>query len=148
MSDSLPTRAAHPDDAEELAALLAELGYPDNEPDAVRHRLATWGDGGHGRVLVADDGGRVAGVVAVAMLPYFERDGCWARIVAIVVGEAWRGMGVGRLLIEAAEEAARERGCVAMEVTTARYRVRAREFYRTLGFEDRCDRSARFIKTL
>jgi len=148
MADSLPTRAARPDDAEELAALLAELGYPDNDPDSVRRRLATWADGDHGRVLVADDDGRVAGVVAVAVLPYFERDGCWARIVAIVVGEAWRGMGIGRLLVDAAEEAARERGCVAMEVTTARYRVRAREFYRTLGFEDRCDRSARFIKSL
>jgi GNAT superfamily N-acetyltransferase len=148
MRASLPTRAAGPDDADELAALLAELGYPDNDAAAVRARLATWADGGHGRVLVADDDGRVAGVVAVAVLPYFERDGCWARIVAIVVGEQWRGMGVGRLLIEAAEEAARERGCRAMEVTTARYRVRAREFYRTLGFEDLCDRSARFFKTL
>src|SRR5689334_15782889 len=141
MPASLPTRAARPDDAEELAALLAELGYPDNDAAGVRNRLATWADAGHGQVLVADDDGRIAGVVAVAVLPYFERDGCWARIVAIVVGEEWRGMGIGWLLIEAAEEVARARGCVNVEVTTARYRVRAREFYRTLGFEDRCDRS-------
>ncbi|SRR6266540_6987231 len=138
------TRAARPDDAEEVTALLAELGYPDNTAADVRGRLSAWA----GQVYVAEDGGRVAGVVAVAILPYFERAGCWARIVAIVVGAQWRGKGVGRLLVGAAERAARERGCVAIEVTTARHRVRAQEFYRTLGFEDRCDRSARFMKTL
>jgi GNAT superfamily N-acetyltransferase len=147
MHATIPIRTARPDDAEEVAALLAELGYPDNTAEDVRRRLATWAERDHGRVLVADDDGRLAGVVAVAVLPYLERDGCWARLVAIVVGEAWRGTGLGRALIDAAEEAARDRGCVAMEITTARHRIRARDFYRSLGYEDGCDRSARFLKT-
>ena len=144
MGDTIDIRAARTDDAEEVTALLAELGYPDNTVEDVRARLSGWA----GRVLVADDAGRVAGVVAVAVLPHFERAGSWGRIVAIVVGDAWRGMGLGRLLVDAAEQAARELGCVAMEVTSARHRVRAHHFYRTLGFEDRCDRSARFLKSL
>ena len=54
------------DDATEVAALLVELGYPDNSVDDVGGRLAMWTQEAAGVVLIAEGGGQVAGAVAVA----------------------------------------------------------------------------------
>lgn len=93
-------------------------------------------------------GERIAGVLALAVIPYFERAGKWGRIVAVVVAGSCRGAGIGRRLMHAAERAALERGCIAMEVSSARSRGDAHAFYRSLGYEDWCDRGARFLKDL
>ena len=62
-----------------------------------------------------------------------EREGRWGRIVALVVSTACRGQGIGRQLAGAAEKAAGELGCIAMEVTSARSRTESHSFYRSLG---------------
>jgi hypothetical protein len=38
----------------------------------------------------------VVGIIAVAAIPYLEREGRWGRIVALVVSSACRGRGIGR----------------------------------------------------
>src|SRR5437764_2666474 len=77
-------RGARPDDAAEVAALLVELGYPDNGEAAVRRRLAIWEKEASGAVLVAERDGRVVGTIAVTAIPYLEREGRWGRLVALV----------------------------------------------------------------
>ncbi|MBO0771864.1 MAG: GNAT family N-acetyltransferase [Actinobacteria bacterium] len=141
-------RQARADDAEQVAALLTELGYPGNEPDEVRQRLAAWAQEAAGVVLVADRGGLVAGALALMTIPYLERGGRWGRIAALVVSASCRGQGIGRRLVEAAEAEAVGRGCVAMEVTSSRRRVESHPFYRSLGYQEWCDRSARYLKDL
>jgi GNAT superfamily N-acetyltransferase len=141
-------RRAWLDDAAEVAALLVELGYPDNSPDDVRRRLAMWAQEAAGVVLVAEGGGQVVGAVAVAAIPYLEREGRRGRIVALVVAAGRRGQGIGRRLVEAAEEAAGDLGCVTMEVTSARRRTESHPFYRSLGYEEWDGRSARYLKDL
>lgn len=141
-------RAAEPGDAPRVAALLAELGYPDNDADGVRRRLAAWADEPAGTVFVAEDDGRVVGAIAVAAIPYLEREGRWGRIVALVVAAECRGTGVGRRLVATAEDTARELGCVAMEVTSSLQRDGSHGFYRRLGYADQKDRSARYLKKL
>ena len=141
-------RLAQPGDAAQVAALLAELGYPDNRTEEVRRRLAMWERETAGLALVAERQGQVLGVIAVTAIPYLEREGRWGRIVALVVSSACRGQGIGRLLVDAAEEAAGELGCVTMEVTSRRSRTESHPFYRNLGYEDGCDRSARYLKDL
>jgi GNAT superfamily N-acetyltransferase len=54
------------------------------------------------------------GIVAVTAIPYLERDGRWGRIVALVVSASCRGLGIGRHLVQAAEIAASDLGCVAI----------------------------------
>lgn len=61
---------------------------------------------------------------------------------------AHRGLGIGGRLVEAAENAARERGCVAMEVTSARSRAESQPFYRSRGYQDRGGQSVRYLKDL
>ncbi len=99
-------------------------------------------------MLVATDGWQILGVVALAVIPYFERPGSWGRVVALVVDSQARGLGVGRRLLAVAEQAAWDRGCVCMEITSARRRTAAHAFYRSAGYADRCGESARFLKEL
>jgi GNAT superfamily N-acetyltransferase len=135
-------------DAPAVTALLVELGYPDNSVAGVHRRLVRWSRNAHGAVFVAELAGAVVGVVAVTAIPCLEREGNLGRIVALVVDESRRGAGIGRGLVAAAEAAALEMGCVSMEVTSSRRRIDAHAFYRALGYEDWCDRKARFVRDL
>jgi predicted N-acetyltransferase YhbS len=146
--NEISVRRARVDDAEQVASLLVELGYPDNDEADVRRRLEMWAMEESGAVLVADRDGRVVGTVAVSAIPYLEREGRWGRIVALVIAEECRGSGIGRRLVEAAEKAAADLGCVTMEVTSARGRTGSHPFYRSVGYADWGDRSVRYLKDL
>jgi GNAT superfamily N-acetyltransferase len=141
-------RPAAPGDAQQIARLLTELGYPQTAADQ-RPRLERWAADPHGRVLVAPGGaGDLAGVVALSVVPYLEREGAIGRIVALVVDARVRGRGVGRALIDAAQREAELLGCVTLEVNTQRHRDEARAFYRRLGFAEQTERSVRFMRAL
>jgi predicted N-acetyltransferase YhbS len=141
-------RLARPQDAAAIAALLTELGYPGSSAEQVRERLLRWAAAGNAAVLVAEHAGGLAGAVAVAAIPYFEHDGNWGRIVALVVAGQSRGLGIGRELVRAAEQAALGLGCVVMEVTSARSRDEAPAFYPAVGYQDSCPQNARYLKDL
>ncbi|TDD73511.1 GNAT family N-acetyltransferase [Actinomadura darangshiensis] len=145
---TLSVRQVRQDDAPRVNELFAELGHPENTDDEVTARLAHWNDSEDLLPLAAVHDGRVVGVIALAVVPFFERPGSWGRVVALVVDAQSRGLGVGRRLMEAAEEAARTRGCIRMEVTSARYRTDAQAFYPAIGYTDQCDKSARYLKNL
>lgn len=136
MAVAVSVRPAAVSDAAAVTTLLHQLGYPGNTEPEVRDRLSSWAASPSTCVLVAVVAGRVVGVVAVAAVPYLEKPGSWARIVALVVASDARGQGVGHRLVSAAEAAARDLGCVATELTSARRRVRAHAFYRANGYED------------
>jgi len=148
MPAEFSVRLAQPGDAAQVAALLVELGYPDNPAGEVRRRLVMWERETTGIALVAEHQGQVVGVIAVAAIPYLEREGRWGRIVALVISSECRGQGIGRRLADAAEQAAGKLGCVTMEVSSRRSRTESHPFYRNLGYEDCCDRSARYLKDL
>jgi ribosomal protein S18 acetylase RimI-like enzyme len=145
-------RIAGPRDADRVAGLLSALGYP-LEAGPAAARLLAWAAEAQGEVLVAeagaaDDGGAAVGVVAVHRVPYFERPGAFARVVALSVDAGQRRAGVGRRLMAAAERWAVAHGCVAVEVTSLRSREDAQRLYRALGYEDRCAESGRFMRSL
>jgi GNAT superfamily N-acetyltransferase len=126
-------RDAQAADAERIAGLLTQLGYP-TQPTAVEarlERLAIVGD----RVLVADLDGGAVGVAHLQVAPAIERDRPAAKIGALVVDAAYRGQGVGRALVQALEDEARARGCEVLFVTTAEHRHDAHAFYERVGLE-------------
>ncbi len=141
-------RPARDTDTPTVTALLTELGYPDNNEADVRRRLERWARHPEGAALVAESDDGVIGVVAVVAIPLLEKEGSGGRIVALVVDETQRGTGVGRELVAAAEAEAQRWGCDFMEVTSSRHRTGAHAFYRARGYEDRCERSARFVRQL
>jgi N-acetylglutamate synthase-like GNAT family acetyltransferase len=137
-------RDARPDDAAELAELLGQLGYP-AEADAVGRRLERLGASDVDRLLVAEAGGRIVGLVGVHVSHSLEYDRDAAKLSALVVDEGRRGTGVGRALVAAAEAEARARDCELLFLTTAERRTGAHTFYRALGFEET---GRRFAKVL
>ena len=140
-------RAVRREDAARLVVLLDQLGYP-TDLAAVHERLDYWLDDPSSSLVGADVDGELVGVAALHFIPMLEVTGRFARLVALVVDDRCRGQGVGRQLVTAAEERARDAGCVKLEVTSSRRRDRAHAFYRGLGYEDLCATSARFLKPL
>src|SRR3954464_9648750 len=140
----MKVRHAGDGDAEVIARLLGELGYPPPPPQ-VRERLRSLGDGD--RVLLAGDG---AGLVALHRIPRLAEGGQFARITALVVSAERRGQGVARRLLEAAEHPPRGWGCDLLEVSSGRRPERdaAHAAYRAAGFADAADHSVRYRKKL
>ncbi len=135
MIDQAPllTRAAAATDAEAIAALLTEEGYPAGATDIVERleRLSTE----HSEVIVADLDGQVLGFVAFHFLPRFDRGDHVCRVLALVVAEGARERGVGRQLMEAAEAAAVGAGVAFLEVTSGHHRPEARRLFESLGYD-------------
>jgi GNAT superfamily N-acetyltransferase len=137
-------RQATPQDAEPLLPLLDQLGYPSDLGETLPRleRLLAAQETG---VLVAASDGRVVGFAAfhIFELIYSPRPQC--RLTALVVHEDHRRRGFGAALVQAVEDAARERGCFRIELTTRTGRGEAIPFYTALGYTDR---PHRFVKAL
>ena len=125
-------RRARPEDSPRLAELSTELGYPMTSGEAVS-RLRELASHSDHAILVAEADGRVAGWIQVSLPRIFETP-ARAEIAGLVVDETARGHGIGRRLVNAAVDWARERGCLAIRVRTNVVRERARAFYRREGF--------------
>jgi GNAT superfamily N-acetyltransferase len=127
-------RAARPDDAEALARLSSQLGYP-AEAAAVGERLVGLADApeSHAVLVSLDDGGAVTGWVHVSVERTVESPP-YAEIRGLVVDEALRGGGIGSALVEAAVAWARGRGLGRVRVRSNVVRERTRAFYLHLGF--------------
>jgi GNAT superfamily N-acetyltransferase len=135
-------------DVSAVVDLLGQLGYPQDGTAATAQRVRSWTRDPSSAAYVADDGGDVLGVVAVHVCPFFERDGAWARIAALVVADRARGRGVGSRLVAEAESFAADHGCARMEVTSSDRRGEAHAFYRGRGYVDQAGASSRFLRDL
>ena len=126
-------RAAAATDAERLASLLTDEGYPAGTSDLAARieRFST----PNSRVTVAVAGGEVIGVIAYHLVPRFEHSDTFVRIVVIVVDAGVRERGIGRLLIADAERVARETGAAFVEITAGHHRPEARQLYESLGYD-------------
>ncbi len=123
-----------PEDSESVARLATQLGYP-STPTQIEARFQRLGEAPDSRVLVAvDTDGRVLAWIHVFGTRQIESDP-GAEIGGLVVDEKERGRGFGTLLMERAEEWARERGYLLVSVRSNVIRVEAHEFYKSLGYE-------------
>lgn len=129
----IEVRPATTADADRIAALFTDEGYPSGPSDIVE-RLGRF-DSEHSRVLVADHDGEILGFVAVHALPRFEHSDRIVRIMALVVDAGVRERGIGRLLMDAAEDMGRAVGAAFAEVTAGHHRPDARRLYEELGYD-------------
>jgi GNAT superfamily N-acetyltransferase len=127
-------RSARLDDADALADLTTQLGYPANSA-AIVQRLGPILASSNDAVLVAaDEADRPIGWVHVAVqLALVHSDA--GDIGGLVIGEGHRSRGVGQALLERAEAWARERGVSVLQVRSRVTRERAHVFYERLGYE-------------
>ncbi len=136
MSAALETtvRAMTLADAERVAALAGELGYP-STPAQVEARLcAIQGNIGTSQVFVAaDPEGRAWGWVHVFGHQLMESEG-QAEVGGLVVDSRARGRGIGTSLMAAAEAWAREGGFKLLSLRSNVIRAEAHRFYQNLGY--------------
>lgn len=127
-------RDARADDAEALAGLLDQLGYP-TSTDAVTRRLTRLAESDADRVFVAEEDGAIVGFASVHVSLAVEYDEPAAKLSAIAVDENYRRRGIGEALVSAAEQEARTRGCCLLFLTTSERRADAHAFYERIGLE-------------
>lgn len=122
--------------------LLVQLGYPIGAGEVERrHKAVRQGDG-HG-VFVAEEGGRVIALLHVYARPALDKPP-EAVVQAIVVDQAYRGGGVGKALMAAAENWAAERGFRSVALTSSISRSAAHAFYSELGY--RCEATSHLFR--
>lgn len=136
-------RETKPSDVPRLVGLIRFLGHEIDEK-AVRKNLKALDKTGE-LPLVATLDKRVVGMCGVGRRVVIHRPAPLGRITALVVAEEAQDQGIGRMLVEAAENWMRERGCTLVEVTSNDRRAAAHAFYRHMGYERT---SIRFAKKL
>jgi GNAT superfamily N-acetyltransferase len=141
---TIAIRSPVPADADAIAGLLGELGYP-TTPAQWTRRFERLDRDPATSLLVAEIDGRVAGLAGLRVHTLVERDEPVGRLIALVVGEPFRRAGVGRALVAHVEAHARRAGCVQLDLSSSDRRDGAHAFYRRLGFTDV---SRRFVKEL
>ncbi len=126
-------RAATADDAERLATLLTDEGYPAG-PSDLTTRIAAFSTPGS-RVLVAEAADVVVGFIAFHVIPRFETEERFIRLITLVVDPGERERGIARLLIADVERIAAEEGVSFVEVTAGHHRPEARQLFASLGYD-------------
>jgi len=137
-------RPAHEADAEHVASLLTELGYP-STAEGVKDRLSGALSSPRSCCLLARAENGVIGLMSAELIPYFPTGSKICRVTSLVVSSRHRSRGVGEKLMAAAAKFAREHGCSGIEVTSSERRVDAHRFYQRLGF---VGTGLRFFQTL
>jgi catechol 2,3-dioxygenase-like lactoylglutathione lyase family enzyme/GNAT superfamily N-acetyltransferase len=157
-------RPATLDDCGPIAALIHELSAEREggdgahqpagpDPAANLERTAAVvrdciGAAEHHQLLVSVAEGRIAGYIAVHWIPLPLLSGSEGYVSDLYLGQACRGGGLGKQLMDAVERLAVQRGCLRLmlnnRLTSRSY---LREFYPKLGFRRR-DEFANFVKTL
>jgi GNAT superfamily N-acetyltransferase len=127
-------RDAGKGDVEALADLMTELGYPTSIEDMSRRFEEILADPSYD-TLIAERAGEIAGMVGLHLERFYEKNEPCARIMSLVVGSAHRRLGVGRALISAVEDWARQKGAGEVMLTTHKRRAGAHRFYRSVGYE-------------
>jgi ribosomal protein S18 acetylase RimI-like enzyme len=136
-------RDAKPSDSRSLVELIRYLGHEIDEK-AVRKNLGKLKKAGE-TPLVATLGKSVVGLVGIHRTVTVHRPAPVGRITVLVVAKETQDHGIGRMLVEAAEQALKKAACRIVEVTSNDRRTAAHAFYRHLGYERT---SMRFMKTL
>jgi len=139
----LKIREAKPGDSEVLVELIKYLGHEIDEK-SVRKNIGKLAKAGESP-LVATLDKKVVGFVGVHRMVTIHRPAPVGRIPVLVVAQEAQDHGIGRLLVEAAEQWCRKAGCQIIEVTSNDRRAAAHAFYRHLGYERT---SMRFMKKL
>lgn len=119
--------------AELLAGLFEDVGHNLTAPEIADRFVAIDSDDRHSTLLAADeDSGEIVGVITVTESLALYAGGRIGVINELYVVPPFRSEGVGKILVDAVKQLARERGWVRLEVTTP-----GDDYTKTLRFYER-----------
>jgi ribosomal protein S18 acetylase RimI-like enzyme len=131
-------RVALPADAADFVPLNREFNdQPKVTVEQAAAHLAAGSD--VETVLVAEVDVRVVGFACLQMRRSICYHQVWAEITELYVQEAYRRRGVGRKLMELAEQHARKRGACQTTLLVNRHNEPAQALYRHLGYRPKGD---------
>jgi predicted N-acetyltransferase YhbS len=130
--DNVRIRSPRATDAEQLAALNRELGYA-TESQEIVSRIKRVSKLSEHFIAVAEIESGVIGWVQ-AEHRFSMETGEKAELVGLVVSAGTRRGGVGRLLVQAAEEWAVDRGLSSIVVRSNVVRPESHSFYKRIGY--------------
>jgi ribosomal protein S18 acetylase RimI-like enzyme len=139
MSSEIPVRRADVADAPEVARLLHDFNTEFDEPTpgvealTARARLLL----AEGEMTVLLGGERPDGIALIRLRPAIWTEGLDAYLEELYVAPERRGDGIGRALLEAAMDAAREAGAVRIDLGTSVDDTAAIALYESCGFTNR-----------
>lgn len=122
-------------DQQRITDLLAAMDYPDTS-GFISQRLQQQIEHPDALTLVAEQAQQVIGLISVHYMAQLAVVGEVCFINYLSVDPAQRGRGVGRLLLQQAEQAAQARGCYSIELSSNLRRTRAHQFYLQLGYTE------------
>lgn len=141
-ADQARTRVATVDDAHLIARLLrdfnAEFGEPAPDQEWLAGRIAELLRQGATAVILLD-GARsdvpADGLAVMRFRPSLWDDGDECHLAELYVRPPMRGLGLGRKLLAAAMQYARDRGATSMDLATTSEDTAAMALYESMGFD-------------
>lgn len=132
--EAVKIRRARKSDAKRIAELCGQLGYPSTAAQIAQRMRRIKPEGQHAVLVAESPEGKVIGWLHVSVEPLLEVE-LRAEVNGLVVADEERSRGAGALLLQSAEEWARQRGCKNMSVRSNVVRERAHQFYLRNGYE-------------
>lgn len=127
------------DDALAIARLLHDFNTEFDEPspgvEAIARHARRLLEDGEMTVLLPGDG--PDGIALVRFRPSVWTDGLECHLQELYVVPALRGQGIGRALLTATIELAREAGAAGVDLNTGETDTAARALYESMGFTNR-----------
>jgi GNAT superfamily N-acetyltransferase len=130
----ITVRRARLTDAEPIACLCGQLGYPSTANHVARRLRMILRDQDHAVFVAGAGDGSLAGWAHIGIGKWLVSD-CWAEVGGLVVDQQQRGRGIGALLMERAEGWARGKGVKMVRLRSNVVRQEAHRFYQKLGYE-------------
>jgi predicted N-acetyltransferase YhbS len=132
---TVTVRRVRPEDAEAVAELNGQLGYP-STANEIRKRIVALAAGAASQaIFVACLEDAVVGWIDVALTTHLQSRP-FALIGGLVVKEGLRGQRIGKRLCEEAETWSRAQGVAVVRVTSRSTREDAHRFYLRDGYTD------------
>lgn len=132
-ANAVPIRRMTAQDAEGIAHLYTQLGYPSSVSQICARFAAIDGSDDHALFVAQAPDGRVVGTVHVHVPRLLENDPL-AEVWGLVVDAAARGQGIGRELMAEAEAWATARSLRELRLRSNVVRTEAHRFYERLGY--------------
>jgi len=133
-----------PEDAEAVAELIRQLGYPVTEADVVK-RITQYSQPSY-LLLLAKTDGKTIGLIALHIYDVLHLPAPEGRIISFCVDEKLRNSGVGNFLLKEAEDYFRESGCYKIVLNCNLRRTEIHQYYLNRGYQFTSKHFAKFLQ--
>ena len=123
-------------DAQAIRTLLEQLGYFQSIV-LIEKKIEQFKQDQDQFLFIAELQQQIVGFLSLSMIPQIATEGDFARIAYLCVDEKCRGQKIGQVLLNHAEDIAKQGGCDRMELHSSDHRKQAHQFYLRWGMRMR-----------